>query len=290
MWKYNRLMGRMYREGEGGDGGAGGGGGNVTPPAGGTPSFRDSLPEEFKDHAALKDYTDLGGLVKSHVNLQSMLGNAIQLPKEGESWDPIYNKLGRPEKPDQYEFKLADQFKDRQLDPKLTDWAKTTFHKHGLTAKQAEGLLNDYVQREVETGTGAKNLDETLDEYEGKCEEIFGDKWEETQLVVERASKMFVDQDDAAFFNETGLGSHPTFVKIMAKVGKLLQEDKAFSEGANNAGFTPDANTAKAEIARLNTDSEFMTAYMTKDHAGHKAAVERMTNLYKIASPGKVKT
>ena len=67
-----------------------------------------ALPDDLKSHPSLSAYRkgesfDLPGLVKEHVNLQSLIGKKGIVPpgeKDGpEAWDRYYNQLGRPARP-----------------------------------------------------------------------------------------------------------------------------------------------------------------------------------------------
>lgn len=82
-----RKYGMQYREEAGGDGENGGGG---------QASWRDGLSDEFKGADSLKDYTDINGLAKSHINLQQMIGNSIRIPSEDaspEARKEFYDKI-----------------------------------------------------------------------------------------------------------------------------------------------------------------------------------------------------
>ena len=98
---------------QGGDGtpGAGTPAPGTTLGGGGEPSFRDSLPEDLRDHASLKDFNDVGSLAKSFVHAQSMIGSdKINLPTDKstpEQWSQFYKELGRPDSVDGYDVSSA---------------------------------------------------------------------------------------------------------------------------------------------------------------------------------------
>lgn len=284
MNRIKKLLSRVYRNeaGEGGDQGMGVGTGEPIK------SFADSFPPEYKDNAALRDYKDLGGLLKSHINLQSMVGNNIPMPKDenDESWNQVYDKLGRPKTPAEYQLKLADEFKDIQLDENRTKWAQDLFHKAGLNSRQANAILNEYVKLEMQQMQEADNSDKWVNQIKQE----FGDKFEEKTTLAQQAVKMFGDQETRQWLTDSGLGNHPSLVKMFANIGNLLKEDKAFTEGASSNGFVADPAQAKMDIGKLNADKEFMSAYMNNEAPGHKEAVERMQRLYKVAYPNKVKS
>jgi hypothetical protein len=60
-----------------------------------------------------------------------------------ETWDGYYRALGRPDKPDAYELPVED------VDERFTNWARQTFHSHGLSKRQAAGIASTW-QRYVQ--------------------------------------------------------------------------------------------------------------------------------------------
>jgi hypothetical protein len=298
--RLRNLLGRKYREEEGGAGenlgGAPGGGTGTPGDTGGDEgikSFRDLIPAEYRSHTALNDYKDMAGLVKSHISLQSMIGNAIPIPKadDADGWNNVYKKLGKPETPDGYQFDLGEQFKGVQLDTDMGKWARDLFHGANLTPQQANKVMQGYLQKETEL---SQNKQETTDnqaaQWQDQLEQELGPKFEETTLFAERASSRFLDPDTRHFLESTGLGNHPGLVKAFSNIGRLLGEDKVFTEGANSSGFMESPEEAKLQIGKLQTDTEFMKAYQQRDNPGHAAAVERMQRLYTKAFPGKAKS
>lgn len=54
-----------------------------------TPTWRDGLSDEYKDSPALKDFTDINGLVKSHIDTKAMVGKMVRIPGEDASQDDV---------------------------------------------------------------------------------------------------------------------------------------------------------------------------------------------------------
>lgn len=296
--RIRNLLGRVYREEDTGNPGGGGGGGNTTGGTGGVgdgdagiKSFRDSIPEEYRSHSALADYKDLAGLVKSHISLQGMIGNSVAIPKaeDQDGWKNFYKKLGVPESAEGYQFDLGEQFKNIQLNGDTAKWAQGLFHGANLTPSQANKLMQGYLTKEQEIAAAAtESVDKQVEAWQDQLEQELGDKYEETTLHASRAASRFFDEDTRRYLEESGVGNHPGLVKAFATIGKLLGEDKVFTDGANNSGFMESPEEARLQISKLNTDTEFQAAYMNAEHPGHKDAVERMRRLYAKAYPGKI--
>ena len=72
-----------------------------------------SMPEGLRDEPSLQTFDTVDKLAKSYVNAVKKIGgepdNLISIPKEGESWDGLYNQLGRPERSDGYDFGADDE-------------------------------------------------------------------------------------------------------------------------------------------------------------------------------------
>lgn len=290
--RMHKLLTRLYRDvaAEGGDPGAAAPAAPAAPIV--VPSFADSIPAEYRESPGLKDYKDISGLIKSHLNLQTMVGDSIKVPKEmtAENLAPIWDKLGRPKTAGEYNFSLEGDLKEVKLNQDMTDWAKQLFHKHGLNPQQANGLMQEYVAKEQGTLAQQQEAQESQAlEWEDKLRDDFGDKFDEKVTLAQRAANMFTDQETRDWLETSGLGNNPNFVKTFAKIGALLQEDKAFADGSGAAGFVASEGEAKLEIGKLNADPTFMKAYMNGDAPGHRDAVQRMQKLYGVAYPGKQK-
>src|SRR3990170_781823 len=78
--------------GNSGDGAQGAGAGGGDPGAGtgaggssGAADWRTGLPDDLRSHTALADIKDVGGLAKSFVNAQSLIGRSVRIPGEDAS-------------------------------------------------------------------------------------------------------------------------------------------------------------------------------------------------------------
>lgn len=158
---------------EGEDGGAGGGGSQDQGGSGGEDAGNgafvfdagkafegleaDNLDWLQKNEALFKDPK---ALAKHAFNQEKLLGNAIRVPKEDatpEEREAFLNKLGRPEKPDGYQFEPPkDMPEGMPYDGEFANGFKAKAHELGLTAQQAAGLHDFYVSRMVEGFTGSE--------------------------------------------------------------------------------------------------------------------------------------
>jgi hypothetical protein len=97
-----------------------------------------------------KGYKTVEDAVKAAHSLEGRLGASVTVPgadAKAEDWEKFYAKVGRPEKPDLYEFKRpSDLPKDLPYDEALAGKAKVWAHKAGLNPQQAQVFHDEWVR------------------------------------------------------------------------------------------------------------------------------------------------
>lgn len=242
---------------------AGGNGGGEGAPAGG--GFLDTLPEDLRGDASLKDFKDVGGLAKSYVETKKMIGDAALLkppkdPAQKAEW--IKNtrpKLvemglleGAPEKADGYEFKFDGVTPEEvQGDPGLGAFREVA-HELGLSQAQAQKLALAY--REKIFPAMAPKMP-TEEEARAELSKDFGDKFNQKLDVAKRAVNTLNGQipgfkdwleDPARGF----LGNDPMYIRIMAAVGEMMGQDFAGGVGERMPGETLESIDDKIRTVR----------------------------------------
>lgn len=257
------------------------------------PDFRSMIPSEFQNHPTLAPYKDLAGLVKSHIELNGMVGkNRIALPGDDaspEAWNAFYNQLGRPESPDKYGLKKPEDFPEGlNLPEPYLKFLSETFHKHGLTPKQAQGLFSELNQFAVKNFIDDSNNYKTqLQNLQNELEQEFGPASAAKRDMAKRAMSTFLDEKTKGFLEEAGLADHPMMTRLMAKIGEKLADPASDGSGGGGGNFRNlSPAQAQAEINTKLADEDFMKQYTNQFHPAHKQAVETMTALYEKLTPG----
>lgn len=252
--------------------------------------FKAGLPDDLKNDPNLTPIKDIPSLVKSFVNAQKMIGkDKIALPGKDakpEEWVEVWKKLGRPEKPEDYKLgKPSDLPKDFPFQDKVVQQFSKTAHELGLSPGQVTGLYKWYLQGEVDAWTGMKKDSETaMQAAETELRKEFGSAYEERLEAANKILSQFGSQELVDQLATTGMGNNPMLVKFLANVAGQFSEDTLKGMGkARFQGKTP--AEAAQEIEQLKIDKEFMGAYLNPRHMGHKAAMDRWTQLYQQAYP-----
>lgn len=277
----------ILRDGDPG-GGGGGGGGN---------DFVSALPETLRSEPSLQSFKDVGGLAKSYVEAQKLIGaNRVAIPGEKASqaeWEAFYNKIGRPESVDKYErFELKDE-KGNVLfkgdDKEHTELMKF-FHSVGLTNRQAKAIQEYSAkyfhgkQSESSAAAAAASNAEIQ-----KLREAWGDKFDVNVDTARAVIKKFGGdeaEEITKFLDSSGLGNNVPLIKLLNSIGSSILEDRG-NRGGGDLDLN-DKSRAMNEIATLKGDKNFQEALNSAQHPGHQEAVNRWMNLFKIAYPGKV--
>lgn len=220
--------------GGGNPAGAGGGAGVGTgaPAGGNAAAWLDALPPEIKGDPSMQVFKESGvaGLAKSWVSAQAMIGkDKVLIPGEkatDEEWASFHAKLGRPETPDKYEFKLPD---GQQMDEGFAKGFKETAFKAGMTPKQVQAAVEWYAKEagarvESTQAAQAAALTQSIDAYR---QSLGGqEKFMARVDVARQAVRALGDEKLTGFLKESGAGNRPEMIEFFAKLAGMMSEDK----------------------------------------------------------------
>jgi hypothetical protein len=241
--------------------------------------WRDALPEEHRSAETLKkfegkDWSEVGPkLAVSYINLEKM-PRGVTPPKDDakpEEWDKFYESLGRPKSADEYgvEAKVPEGVAwNKQAEKTILGKA----YKLGLTKKQAQGLLDDYVGLIAEGNTRIKqDASREVEQHLAEIEKDWGGMTERNLALVQRCVTEFGGSEFKDWLDETNLGNDPRFLKFVHKMGVPMLEDNLIQ----GEGLGMRRAEAAAEIAAIMKTKEWAQ--------GDKAAMARINALYPIA-------
>jgi len=131
----------------------------VEPPAGTPPApvaladengvlrkgWLESLDEDLREESYLKEAKDVQGLAKGTVHARRMVGkDKMVIPNEesgDEVWDAYHKIGGRPDTPQDYNFKRPDDFPEEHWNDEFMVKAQDILHKYGASKKLGDALL-----------------------------------------------------------------------------------------------------------------------------------------------------
>ena len=242
-------------------------------------NFKDLIPESFKEEKSLQNFNNMEDFVKSYLHAQKMVGaNKIPVPTKyatEEDWQEVYNKLGRPETPDDYKY----SFKEDEVNLDQLKNFNETAHKIGLLPQQAEQLIKYYNDMNNQQN---QSLEEKADEIQFKVEQDlkteYGPKYNK---VMEDAKSLASNTLGEDFLNNTilkdgsRLGDNPNIIKMFVGLSEKLSEDQLVQ--GDSVGYMT-ASQIEKEISELTGEG---SPYWNKSHPNHKKTVDEVFELRK---------
>lgn len=245
-----------------------------------TGNWRDSLPEDIKTSPALQSFTDVPALAKSYLNAQSLIGKKGVIPPgekaSDEEWGNFYDTLGRPPL-DKYEVKPPEGV---QVDEGTIKWFKENSHKLGIMPKQAQKLLEGYLELEKTTVSQRQQAKDA--ENKAQLEALkkeWGAGYDKqvalAKLVVKEGGEEF-----ASYLDKSGLGNDVQLIKAIAKfASKYATEDQLRGDGSGKFGKTPAELDKEIEALRHNP------AFADSSHGQNKWVMSQFEDLMRQRFP-----
>lgn len=197
--------------------------------------------------------------LKSYSELEKLNGkDKIALPnfENADETNDFYNKLGRPETPDLYEFKAPEGM---NVDEGLDTWFRESAHAQGLTDKQAKSMFESYnevvMQRNEAFTQDLKVQDEI---YEKELRSEWGQAYDHKSNQADAAVRNFigdVNKDPEASAKvgllKQALGQKD-YMKLFNAIGSKIGEHGGNAPGDAPSVLSPEE--AKYQISVINND------------------------------------
>ena len=251
----------------------------ATPTAQPTPSWKDSISEEYRKDPNIEKFTEADALAKSYINAVKMIGqDKIAVPNKNsteEAWEEAYTKLGRPEDPSKYTVSIPEDYQPF-FEEKNLDEFKNVAHKIGLNDKQVGALL-EYQMNTIkhEEENEPAEISRQKSETESVLKQEWGYDYDKKVAAADRALKVYGDDELRYLITNSSAGNNPAVIRFFARLGQEVTEDMAQNTQNNRLSVSP--LDAKDEIAKIMSDANH--AY----HKGDETAVEKVRQLHEKA-------
>jgi hypothetical protein len=261
----------------------------AAPSTSNAPEWTAGFKEEIKGYALKKEFKDPESVVQSYRDLEKLIGvkeRLLTLPEKAddkEAWNQIYTKLGRPEKPEEYNLPLNEKAKEygtEDNDKKFKAFAEAAFHELGLTTKQGRELAEkwgNFAGAEIEAMRAQKI--EAAKADEASLAKEWGLAYTQNIEQAKAAAKQFGLEGKEIDGLQASLGYSGT-MKLMHRLFEKIGEDSFLSSGGGRFGInSPDQ--ARARISDLMKDTDFQKKLMNKN----VEAKDQWNRLHKEAYP-----
>lgn len=151
--------------------------------------------------------------------------------KMNESYSYLEKKVGTgevaPKSADEYKIEREDfNFEDFKADESNKQFLAEA-HKHGITNKQLDFLLNEYDKRAVDLVSNSSQFDS--DTTIQTLQSEWGQDYEKNIFNAVKAAKACGITDEQ--INDPSIGNNVAFIKMAAYFGSQINEDKPVSNG-----------------------------------------------------------
>jgi hypothetical protein len=221
-------------------------------------------------------------LVKTARNAEKLLGvpadQILRMPKDGDpaATRAILQRLGMPEKPDQYEIPVPEGDKGE-----FSKTAAAWFHEAGLTKAQAKVVAekwNEHIggMSKAEAAAAATRMAEN----ESALKKEWGPAYEARLAAAGQiATKLGLDPAAADVLREK-LGA-AGLAKFVFSLGEKLGEAQFVTGDGGDFGGLMSPAQANAKINELRGNKDWTARYL----AGGKPEMEEMRKLQALANP-----
>jgi hypothetical protein len=258
-------------------------------------SWRATLPQDLQTSKSLEKFGTPADLAKSYLEAEKNL-SAPKLPMPQANWTEkeygdLYGKLGRPEKPEGYEFQpLKDLPPGLVAAPETDKWFAEQAHKAGLSKAQANAVRDQFVQfQAAQAQAGMKQVEERRASQEGELNKLrmeFGPKWDASIDGANKILEQFGGEDMQKLINDKELTRNPAFIRFTARIASILHDHSVTTgQPRMNGEFSGGPAAAMEEIRKMESDPETRKALTQSHHPKNDEMVKRRAELFKVAYP-----
>lgn len=264
-----------------------------TPPTGDTtPDWRESIPEDLRGEPVLSNISDVGDMAKQLVNINKAFGKD-KLVKPGpdatlEQWEEFFLAVGKPEKPDGYDFTgLLPEGVD--VGEERLKAFQEAFHKANLLPGQFKEVVSAYAQDlQAQVQAQQELVQKSVQDMSTTLKTEWGRDLESNLSVAEQAFEEHADDELKELVKTNPLvANNPALIKIFYQLGKLNAEDQVRqgqgSGGSHNTQSPGSVAQAKAMLESFLV--EHQKAILDKSHPQHDWALRRRFELFRAANP-----
>jgi hypothetical protein len=247
-------------------------------------NFQDLIPDEYRSEKSLENFKDMGDFVKSYLSAQKIVGaDKIPVPNKfatEDDWKAVFNKLGAPEKPEDYKY----SFKEGEVDKELVSSFNQEAHKLGLLPQQAESLIKYY--NEITQGQTAQleeRAAETRMNTENELKREFGPQYAKRLDQAKRLASSTLGNEfleNTYLQDGSRLGDNVSVVKAFSQLADKLSEDEVVK--GDTSGYMT-AKDIEKEIASLQEEG---SPFWNKSHPNHERAVQEVFKLRELLHNG----
>lgn len=244
-------------------------------------SFDPDLKGYIETKGFPADEKGLSALASSYRNLEKHFGvpaeQLLKLPKDEndkDGWGKIYERLGRPEKPEGYQLPTPEGD-----DGEYANFISKVMHDLGITKKQAQALAakqNEFIGEMTKREVAA--YQETIKTQDQALKSEWGPAYDKHVQIAKGAFAELGLKPEVVDAMEKAIGFAET-MKFFHTIGSKIGEDKFVSaEGSPGFAGAMSPAAAAARIDAIKGDPVLSAKYIAGD-AALKAEMDKLHHI-----------
>lgn len=244
-------------------------------------SFEPDLKGYIETKGFPADEKGLSALASSYRNLEKHFGvpaeQLLKLPKDEndkDGWGKIYERLGRPEKPEEYQLPTPEGD-----DGEYANFISKVMHDLGITKKQAQALAakqNEFIGEMTKREVAA--YQETIKTQDQALKSEWGPAYDKHVQIAKGAFAELGLKPEVVDAMEKAIGFAET-MKFFHTIGSKIGEDKFVSaEGSPGFAGAMSPAAAAARIDAIKGDPVLSAKYIAGD-AALKAEMDKLHHI-----------
>lgn len=241
--------------------------------------WKTDLPEDLANDPNMQHITSVEAMAKSYINAQKMVGaEKIAIPGQWateDDWSSVYNKLGRPEAPGDYDLTLPDEANDEFI-----NWFKETSHGAGLSEKQAQQFATAYAEfMDTATVFDDATIEQKRTEAEQAMRQEIGRDFDVKLKQVNNLMSEFdvPDLSEQLMADGSLLGDNPDMMRFFFQINDYLREQIG-EDRLPGSDSRPGVSEADLQ-AKLSTLQAPDSPYWHKMHPDHERIVQEALSI-----------
>lgn len=224
------------------------------------PKWMSSLPDDLKTNKVLAQFKTIGEAGKTLAELRSD-DKVLRIPSEDatdEEKAAYYQKLGRPDKAENYTITKPDLPEEIPYSPELETAYKQKAFELGLSNATAAALHKWFFDETIKGSAMQKEADKQAVEATVNAlkDEWKGDVFKSNTAIAVRAFRELGKGHDEILEKKIDgikLGDHPAFLKLFHEIGKSMLPDTALlGEGGGGESEISEEEQAKRMFPTMN--------------------------------------
>lgn len=262
--------------------------------------WRRNLPEDLRNDPRIAEAESLESVVRGYAD-KAREADAIRSVVEkrfdeltAEELDQALSRLGRPDRPENYELKRPEMPEHFQWDGDMENRFRHMAHQAGLLPRQAQGLIDSYAEVMISRYSDYMgNLENLAEQATHALMEEWGGAYDDHCCRAGRAIREFggdqllQDLKQAGLLTPEGAVTSPALAKAFAAIGRSLSEDSMIGPRGRGGSFGMSTSAAREKWEHKQLDRNFQDALFDQHHPGHKAALSEKRRLFEAMYPGK---